>query len=124
MVAGCQPTAGVLDTGSGSDVGALLQPPAGRCADTDNLRELACVHRRFGYRWRHILLVCEGLVMNHKKFCRLYREEGHPVRRRFGRKRAVSKSSDEFGVPLYPPRRRARVVKGNGHRLAQGRPHC
>jgi putative transposase len=53
------------------------------------LRELAAVRRRFGYRRLHILLVREGLVMNHKKFRRLYREEGLQVRRRSGRKRAV-----------------------------------
>jgi putative transposase len=53
------------------------------------LRELACVRRRFGYRRLHILLVRDGLVMNHKKFRRLYREEGLQVRRRSGRKRAV-----------------------------------
>src|SRR5437870_10749416 len=53
------------------------------------LRELASVRRRFGYRRLHILLVREGLVMNHKKFRRLYREESLQVRRRSGRKRAV-----------------------------------
>jgi putative transposase len=53
------------------------------------LRELAAIRRRFGYRRLHILLVRKGLFMNHKKFCRLYREEGLQVRRRSGRKRAV-----------------------------------
>src|SRR5262249_47466481 len=53
------------------------------------LRELAAIRRRFGYRRLHILLVREGLFMNHKKFRRLYREEGLQVRRRSGRKRAV-----------------------------------
>jgi putative transposase len=53
------------------------------------LRELAAIRRRFGYRRLHIFLVREGLVMNHKKLRRLYREEGFQVRRRSGRKRAV-----------------------------------
>ena len=35
------------------------------------LRELAAIRRRFGYRRLHILLVREGLVMNHKKLRRL-----------------------------------------------------
>jgi putative transposase len=53
------------------------------------LRELASVRRRFGYRRLHILLRREGIVMNHKKLRRLYREERLQVRRRGGRKRAL-----------------------------------
>ena len=52
------------------------------------LRELAGQRRRFGYRRLHILMIWEGLHMNHKKLRRLYREEGLQVRRRGGRKRA------------------------------------
>jgi putative transposase len=47
------------------------------------------VRRRFGYRRLHILLRREGIVMNHKKLRRLYREERLQVRRRGGRKRAL-----------------------------------
>jgi len=53
------------------------------------LRELAGERRRFGYRRLHILLDREGIVMNHKKLFRLYREEGLSVRKRGGRKRAL-----------------------------------
>ena len=53
------------------------------------LRELAVQRRRFGYRRLHILMLREGLTMNHKKLRRLYREEGRQVRRRGGRKRAL-----------------------------------
>ena len=53
------------------------------------LRELASVRRRFGYRRLHVLLEREGIVMNHKKLRRLYREERLQVRRRSGRKRAL-----------------------------------
>src|SRR5947209_17152658 len=53
------------------------------------LRELASQRRRFGYRRLHVLLTREGLIMNHKKLRRLYREERLQVRRRFCRKRAV-----------------------------------
>ena len=52
------------------------------------LRELAAIRRRFGYRRLHILLRREGIIMNHKKLRRLYREERLQVRRRGGRKRA------------------------------------
>jgi putative transposase len=54
----------------------------------ERLHELASVRRRFGYRRLHILLKREGLIMNHKKLRRLYREERLQVRRRGGRKRA------------------------------------
>ena len=53
------------------------------------LRELAAVRRRFGYRRLLVLMRREGLIMNHKKFRRLYREERLQVRRRGGRKRAL-----------------------------------
>ena len=39
------------------------------------LRELAAIRRRFGYRRLDILLMREGIAMNHKKLRRLYREE-------------------------------------------------
>lgn len=53
------------------------------------LRDLAGERRRFGYRRLAILLEREGMMMNHKKLYRLYREEGLTVRRRHGRKRAT-----------------------------------
>ena len=53
------------------------------------LRELAAIRRRFGYRRLLVLMRRAGLVMNHKKFRRLYREERLQVRRRGGRKRAL-----------------------------------
>lgn len=53
------------------------------------LRALAGERRRFGYRRLGYLLAREGLVPNHKKLLRIYREEGLKVRRRGGRKRAL-----------------------------------
>lgn len=53
------------------------------------IRELASERRRFGYRRLLILLRREGVHMNHKRFRRLYREEGLQVRKRGGRKRAL-----------------------------------
>lgn len=53
------------------------------------IRELAGERRRFGYRRLLILLRREGVAMNHKRFRRLYREEGLQVRKRGGRKRAL-----------------------------------
>lgn len=53
------------------------------------IRELAHERRRFGYRRLLILLRRDGVDMNHKRFRRLYREEGLQVRKRGGRKRAL-----------------------------------
>jgi putative transposase len=68
------------------------------------LRELALVRRRFGYRRLHILLSREGIVMNHKKLRRLYREEGLQVRRRGGRKRALGTRAP-MALPQGPNQR-------------------
>lgn len=53
------------------------------------LRALAHSRPRFGYRRLGVLLRREGVVINHKRVYRLYREEGLALRRR-RRKRATS----------------------------------
>jgi putative transposase len=53
------------------------------------LRELAALRKRFGYRRLWTLLRREGMVVNHKRVYRLYREEGLSLRRR-KRKRLTS----------------------------------
>jgi len=53
------------------------------------MKAVAGERRRFGYRRIHIMLRRQGIVMNHKKLRRLYREEKLQVRRRGGRKRAL-----------------------------------
>jgi putative transposase len=68
------------------------------------LRELASIRRRFGYRRLHILLSREGIVMNHKRLRRLYREERLQVRRRGGRKRAVGTRAP-MALPQGPNQR-------------------
>ena len=68
------------------------------------LRELAAVRRRFGYRRLHVLLGREGMVMNHKKLRRLYREERLQVRRRGGRKRALGTRAP-MALPQGPNQR-------------------
>ena len=68
------------------------------------LRELAGQRRRFGYRRLHILMIWEGLHMNHKKLRRLYREEGLQVRRRGGRKRALGTRAP-MAIPQGPNQR-------------------
>jgi putative transposase len=68
------------------------------------LRELAAERRRFGYRRLHVLMRRDGLVMNHKKFRRLYREERLQVRRRSGRKRALG-TRMPMAIPQQPNQR-------------------
>jgi hypothetical protein len=51
------------------------------------MQEIAGKRRRFGYRRIGVLLERKGMIMNHKKLYRLYREEGLSVKRRRGRKR-------------------------------------
>jgi putative transposase len=68
------------------------------------LRELASQRRRFGYRRLHILLTREGLIMNHKKLRRLYREERLAVRRRGFRKRALGTRAP-MALPQGPNQR-------------------
>src|SRR3984893_982939 len=68
------------------------------------LRELAAVRRRFGYRRLHVLMRREGLIMNHKKLLRIYREERLQVRRRSGRKRALGTRAP-MTIPQGPNQR-------------------
>lgn len=46
------------------------------------MRALAAQRRRFGYRRLHVLIRREGTIVNHKRFYRIYSEEGLTVRRR------------------------------------------
>ena len=53
------------------------------------IRGVAQERRRFGYRRIGVMLERQGILMNHKKLLRLYREEKLQVRKRGGRKRAL-----------------------------------
>jgi len=70
----------------------------------ERLYTLARQRRRFGYRRLHILLRREGIVLNHKKLFRLYREERLTVRRRGGRKRALGTRAP-MALPQGPNQR-------------------
>ncbi len=70
----------------------------------DAMKEVAGKRRRFGYRRIGVMLERQGMIMNHKKLYRLYREEGLSVRRRRGRKRARG-SRTPMPLPLRPGER-------------------
>jgi putative transposase len=83
------------------------------------LKALANERRRFGYRRLHILLRREGVMLNHKKLFRLYREERLSVRRRSGRKRALGTrapmvlpqgSNQRWSLDILADGRRFRVL--------------
>jgi putative transposase len=65
------------------------------------LQAHAALRARFGYRRLHILLEREGLVVNHKRVHRIYREAGLQVRRR--RRKRLTRADR---VPLPVPRQR------------------
>ena len=68
------------------------------------MREIASERRRFGYRRIGLMLEREGVVMNHEKLRRLYREEGLAVRRRRGCKRATG-TREPMPAPAAPGER-------------------
>ncbi len=65
------------------------------------LHELAAARPRFGYRRLHVLLQREGVIINHKRVERLYREEGLAVRRR-KRKRVAGDRRGRAAPPARP----------------------
>jgi len=65
--------------------------------------ELAREHKRFGYRRLHVLLRRVGLVINHKKLFRLYRDEKLGVHRRGGRTRALGTRAPMLGKRRLSP---------------------
>jgi putative transposase len=94
----------------------------GRCDNAELLARLqahAAVRARYGYRRLHTLIAREGIVANHKRVHRVYREAGLQVRRR--RRKRLTRADR---VPLPRP-------SGRGERwsmdfmadtLADGRP--
>ena len=70
----------------------------------ERMKAIAQERRRFGYRRLLVMLRREGLVVNHKRLFRLYREEKLAVRRRGGRKRATGTWAPLL-VPLRPDER-------------------
>lgn len=74
---------------------------AGEAALRQRLRELAAERPRFGYRRLHALLRREGVIVNHKRIERLYREEDLAVRRRT-RKRVARDGRGRAALPQQP----------------------
>ena len=70
----------------------------------ERIRELAHQRRRFGCPRIHILLRREGLVVNHKRTERIYREEGLSLRKR-KRKKTAAMERVILPAPVRPNER-------------------
>ena len=69
----------------------------------ERLHTLATLRPRWGYRRLHLLLRREGLEVNRKFTCRLYREEGLGVRLR--KRKRVSLPREPMAAPSEPDER-------------------
>jgi len=54
------------------------------------IKEIAATRVRYGYRRIHVLLRREGWLINHKRVCRIYREEGLSMRHRPPKRRRAA----------------------------------
>ena len=70
----------------------------------EKIRELAHQRRRFGCPRIHLLLRREGLVVNHKRTERIYREEGLSLRKR-KRKKIAAQNRMILPAPEKPNER-------------------
>lgn len=70
----------------------------------ERMRELANQRKRFGSPRLHILLKREGLVVNHKRTERIYREEGLSLRKR-KRRKTTAQVRITLPVPERPDER-------------------
>jgi putative transposase len=81
------------------------KPVAGRDDELrEKIRELAHQRRRFGCPRIHLLLRREGLLVNHKRTERIYREEGLSLRKR-KRKKTAAQTRVMLPVPVRPNER-------------------
>ncbi len=100
----------------------------------EEMKEIAGKRRRYGYRRTGILLERKGMLINHKKLYRLYREEGLSEKRRRGRKRARGSrtpmpggSKSQYPLVARLPGRQLRCLaqvpqSGGDRRLLPGEP--
>ena len=64
----------------------------------EKILSIARNKRRYGYRRIHILLKREGILINHKKLFRIYKELGLKVLKRGGRKRALGDRIEKISL--------------------------
>jgi putative transposase len=64
---------------------------AGQAPLSKRIKEIAETRVRYGYRRIHVLLRREGWMVNHKRVCRLYREQGLQLRNKTPKRRVKAK---------------------------------
>jgi putative transposase len=64
---------------------------AGQAPLNKRIKEIAETRVRYGYRRIHVLLRREGWMVNHKRVCRLYREQGLQLRNKTPKRRVKAK---------------------------------
>jgi putative transposase len=64
---------------------------AGQAPLSKRIKEIAETRVRYGYRRIHVLLRREGWMVNHKRVCRLYREQGLQLRIKTPKRRVKAK---------------------------------
>ena len=70
----------------------------------EKLRSLASKRPRWGYRMLHLMLKRDGVVANHKRIYRLYKQEGLAVRTK-KRKRIAARARTVLAAPARPNER-------------------
>jgi putative transposase len=70
----------------------------------EKLRALASKRPRWGYRMLHLMLKRDGVIANHKRIYRLYKEEGLAVRTK-KRKRIAARARTVLAAPTRPNER-------------------
>lgn len=63
----------------------------GQAPLSKRIKEIAETRVRYGYRRIHVLLRREGWIVNHKRVCRLYREQGLQLRNKTPKRRVKAK---------------------------------
>jgi putative transposase len=63
----------------------------GQAPLSKRIKEIAETRVRYGYRRIHVLLRREGWMVNHKRVCRLYREQGLQLRNKTPKRRVKAK---------------------------------
>jgi putative transposase len=64
------------------------------------MKELAYIHRKYGCPRLHVLLKKEGLVINHKRTARIYKEQELSLRRKVKKRRIPL-----LRIPMPPARK-------------------
>jgi putative transposase len=75
---------------------------AGQAPLSKRIKEIAETRVRYGYRRVHVLLLREGWRVNHKRVCRLYREQGLQLRNKSPKRRVKAQLRQDRSQATEP----------------------